>query len=578
MVLEFWGILGYTLDRVKGVSRINRVCAQFHSLDDESFVRRRPFLLVQVLAYVQLHKMIEPSDHVVVGVSGGADSVCLLLVLDALRNMVPFSMTAVHVEHGFRGKDSLADAEFVENLCEMRGIPCRVFHVNMEEKARTESLSLEEAGRKLRYACFEQVCLETGANKIAVAHHRDDQAETVLHHLFRGAGLRGMCGMAPVRKLEASGTEGTERMLSGKTNGKTVNVYIIRPLLNVSREEIEQWLKDQKISWCTDETNGEDAYTRNKLRLRVLPYVEAEIQPRAGAHVAQTAERFRQVQEYLAVQAGRAYEYCVVTAAQKEVPESSRTEEPAAQASAAPAAWMPPAGNQIRINLTAFRQQEPLMQTMVLQLALEQMGRGLKDISAVHMEKLLELCRKETGKELSLPRGIRVRREYGQLILEVLRRENRIGKACAETVTEASVGAVSIPGTYTFQGYEWTFSLGNAKKCEKIPEKTYTKWFDYDKIIQCLSIRTRQPGDYLEINREHGRKKLKDYFIDCKIPREEREQLPLLAEGSHVLWVPGLRISEAYKVTEQTKRLLKVEILRRENPLLLQWRKLCKQS
>ena len=458
-------------------------------------------MIPRILAYIKQHNMIQSGDHVVAGVSGGADSVCMLLILDSLRESLSFDLTAVHVEHGLRGGASLRDAVFVEQLCRERQIDCRVFYEDVQGKAAAAGLSLEEAGRELRYACFTRVCRETGANKIAVAHHRDDQAETVLLHLFRGAGLRGMCGMAPVRD------------------------NIIRPLLDTGRDEIEQWLRQQGIAWRTDETNLETAYTRNKIRLRVLPLVEQEIQPRVSEHMAKTAEHLRQVQEYVTGQAGRVYEKCV------------REEPPC-----------------LRILLEEFRQQEPLLQTMVLQRALERLGCGLKDISAVHLESLLELAGKETGKTLSLPHRISARREYAWLILEEAGQ-----KMDPEAEPDLAV-EVSVPGTYEYRGLTWRFTLEDGKKTRGIPEKTYTKWFDYDKIEQYLKIRIRQSGDYLEINRERGRKKLKDHFIDLKLPREEREQRPLLADGSHVLWILGERISEAYKVTEQTKRLLRVEV------------------
>ena len=467
-------------------------------------------MVLRVLEYVGQHKMIEPGDHIMAGISGGADSVCLLFVLEALREQLSFKLTAVHVEHGLRGEESLADAAFVEVLCQERGIPCQVFHVDMAGEAERRGLSMEEAGRELRYACFSKACEEIGANKIAVAHQQEDQAETLLLHLFRGTGLRGLCGMAPIRGM------------------------IIRPLLEVSRSDIEQWLTSQGISWRTDKTNLETAYTRNRLRLELLPYVEKKIQPRATQHLAKTAGRLGQVQDYLDRQAAGAYKACV----EEELREPLYREAPGR------------AEKKVRIHLEALGQQEPLMRTLVLQQALTRLGKGLRDIEAAHLEALQDLTEKETGKALTLPGGLVARREYGSLLLEEKKKRDSF---CFTEVTK-------IPGIYESKGLTWRFSVEDMKKCWGIPEKTYTKWFDYDKIKKCLSIRTRNPGDFLEINREHGRKKLKDYLIDCKIPRQEREELLLLTEGQHVIWILGRRISEAYKVTKQTRRLLKVEV------------------
>ena len=596
-------------------------------------------MISRVREYIERYGMIEPGDRVAAGISGGADSVCLLLALQALQAELSFSLTAVHVEHGLRGEESLEDAEFVERLCEGIGVPCRVFHVDMQAEARRRGISLEEAGRVLRYACFREACQEPageesfrgtdadgcpegacqesawkegsrgtdadgcpegacqesakksscrepGRWKIAVAHHRDDQAETVLLNLFRGTGLRGLCGMAPVRG------------------------HVIRPLLEVDRREIEEWLCSQGARWRTDRTNLETEYTRNKLRLQVLPFVEREIQAGAGRHAAQAAGHLRQVQEYLDGQARRCYEGCateVLGKAEEPLEETDIWEamklggelEPGEELESGeglePGEELGPGKveepgktqriRQIRICLESFRQLEPLMRTMVLQLALERLGGGLRDVGAVHLEALEELSAKESGKELALPHGIWVRREYEYLIFERSGRK-RVGKIAggnglrdeagkAETTEEALGGKdagldrsgsrslleiTEIPGTYAAGGLFWRFSLEDGKKYQKIPEKTYTKWFDYDRIIQCLSIRTRCPGDFLEINREHGRKKLKDYLIDSKVPRQERDRLLLLADGQHILWIPGRRISEGYKVTGQTRRLLRVEI------------------
>lgn len=472
-------------------------------------------MISRILEYVKQHQMIEPGDRLVAGVSGGADSVCLFLVLDALREALSFEMTVVHVEHGLRGEASLQDAAFVQALCRKHGYSLRVFHVDAAKTASQEGMSLEEAGRKLRYACFSQVCRETGANKIAVAHHQDDQAETVLLHLFRGAGLLGLCGMQPVRG------------------------NVIRPLLEVSRADIEKWLTEQGISWRTDSTNLEENYARNKLRLHVMPYVEKEIQGKAAAHIAAAAGRLQQIRLYLEQKTEEAYAAC----AGKE------------------------GRAKIRIDLEVFWQQEELLRVMVLQKALEQMERGLKDISALHVEALLKLAAGESGKRLCLPYGICARREYRYLLLEEawqelasdLKVHGKTGQLQGEGEKGASV-EIAVPGDYKIKGMIWRFSVEDAKKYQGIPEKTYTKWFDYDTIKKCLTVRTRRPGDFLEINREHGRKKLKDYLIDQKVPRRERDGLCLLTDGSHVLWVLGMRISEACKVTKDTKRLLRVEV------------------
>ena len=198
------------------------------------------------------HHMLTPGDRVVAGVSGGADSVCLLFVLLKIREEIPFSLHGVHVNHGIR-KEAGEDAAYVEQLCSQFGLPFILVKENVRERAAAEKRSEEEMGRLVRYQAFESVMKSVGANKIAVAHNSNDQAETMLFHLFRGSGLSGLCGIRPVRD------------------------HIIRPILCLERKEIEQYLEERKIAYCKDATNEEDDYTRNRIRHHILPYAEQEI-------------------------------------------------------------------------------------------------------------------------------------------------------------------------------------------------------------------------------------------------------------------------------------------------------------
>ena len=223
----------------------------------------------KALEWLERYHMIREGETVIVGVSGGADSVCLLFVLKKYQELHPFTMEVVHVEHGIRGQESLEDAGFVKELCDRLKVPFHLEQKDVKALAAQEGLSVEEAGRMARYAAFEEWRQKTGGCAIAVAHHANDQAETILWNLIRGSGVRGMSGIQPV------------------------NGYVIRPLLGCTREEIEAWLREQQICYRTDRTNLEDTYTRNKLRLKVLHYLEQECNPRACAHIAMAGERVR---------------------------------------------------------------------------------------------------------------------------------------------------------------------------------------------------------------------------------------------------------------------------------------------
>ena len=204
----------------------------------------------KVIEYVKKHEMLKTGDKIIVGVSGGADSVCLLFLLKNLRPKWQLSLEVVHIEHGIRGKESLEDADFVEKLCREWEVPFYLFRRDIPLLSKEWRCSQEEAGRRARYEAFEEVRVKTGADKIAVAHNQDDRAETILFHLARGSALRGLCGIFPVRD------------------------HIIRPLLCLKRTEIEEILINAGLSWRTDATNQEEIYTRNKIRLQILPLIK----------------------------------------------------------------------------------------------------------------------------------------------------------------------------------------------------------------------------------------------------------------------------------------------------------------
>lgn len=477
-------------------------------------------LMKQVRETIETYGMIETGDGVIAGVSGGADSVCLLAALREYRREKEFSLTAVHVEHGLRGQDSLEDAAFVEALCREWQIPCRVERVSVRERAAAAGQTLEEAGRQARYEAFERWALRENAARIAVAHNENDQAETVLLNMARGSGLRGMGGIRPVR-------------------GR-----IIRPLLFVSRKEIEEWLMERGIGWRTDATNLETDYTRNKLRLQALPWLEREINAGTVRHLAAEALHMQRAQEYLERQAEKIYDSCV------------RWEETTGQ---------------VHLSLKEFQEEDELMREYVLRMAVSQAlgSRGLKDYGEIHIRQMMRLCRMDCGRRMDFPGRMQALRRDGELVLAAGRGKGQIsaaGKSLAERESPAEsaprVCELGRDGEYAFLGYR--FQVKYLDPCQApacFPEKKYTKWLAYDTITNNVCLRTRRTGDYLVIDGKGGRKKLKDYLIDQKVPREERDRVILLAQGSHILWVAGYRISEGAKVTADTKGLIQIQMM-----------------
>lgn len=477
-------------------------------------------MIKKVLEYQRRKNMIKDGDRIVVGFSGGADSVCLLLMLAELREYVDFSYCAVHVEHGIRGEESLRDAAFTEEFCKNREIPFYVYHVDAPGLALKEGMSLEEAARKLRYDCFELAREAFEGNKVAVAHHGDDNAETMLFHMARGTGLKGLCGIPAERGM------------------------IIRPLLGVTRSEIEEYLKERQEAYCTDSTNCQIEYSRNRIRANVIPQLET-LNVRAVEHMSALAEQLTDVYGYLAETAwfaGREGLSVVFTDEDGTITEILRCGDEASAQS-----FIEPIEKYMRklcpnwcIDKAVMAQMHPVLQREFLHQVLGMAAGSRKDIGAVHVENLRQMFFAETGKQTNLPYGL----------IGVSRYQDVCVKRTDQDIVTCSGQDLKV--------YTKCFDFDG--DCKKIPEKTYTKWFDYDKIKNTVSLRNRIQGDYLVVNQQGNQKKLKEYLINEKIPREDRDRLMLLADGSHIMWVIGHRISEAYKVTRETKRILEVRV------------------
>ena len=460
-------------------------------------------LFPRMKEYIRECQMIRPGDHVLVAVSGGADSVFLLRGLKELSGELSCTLCAVHVEHGIRGENSLRDAAFVKELCQKEEIPYRIWHVDAPLFAKESGTGLEEAARALRYQAFEKAAKEEQADRIAVAHHMEDNAETMLFHLARGTGLLGLSGIPPVR-------------------GR-----IIRPLLCVSREEIEAWLLENGQAWCVDETNTDVSLSRNLIRAEVLPKLKA-INPSAVLHMKETAELLRRTGEYLDRESAAAFHDVKTGDA---------------------------------LNAEKLTGLDPAVAEHLVYRMLQHVAGNTKDMTRTHVRSVCDLANKPVGKQVSLPYDMIAERTYDAIrIRKQPDAANEFGKDADRIVDHTGAQSVSlkIPGR-TLAGTAYQFDaeilLYDGAE-EKIPQNSYTKWFDYDKIKNGLQIRGRIPGDYLQINKEGGHKSIQDYMVNEKIPAKERDRIRLLADGNHIVWVIGRRISEAYKVTQKTKRVL----------------------
>lgn len=450
-----------------------------------------------MFSFIEKHHIFEPGDRVVAGVSGGADSVCLLFVLLELQKRIPLSLYVVHINHGIRNEAG-EDASYVEGLCKKMDIPFYLVEKNVREMAGKQRRSEEEMGRIVRYEAFYRIAQEVGAGKIAVAHNMNDKSETMLYNLFRGSGVRGLGSIRPVRDR------------------------IVRPILCLKRSEIEEYLRDRDIRFCTDATNEKDDYTRNRIRHHILPYAEKEISGGSIEHVARAAEEMEEIDNYLMLQTEALKKKCVKKA-----------------------------NNGYILDVGEIKKEHPVITKRLLYELLMELSPHGKDIANVHVAALEGLFLKNGNSTVNLPFGIIGRREYTKVILHraVDDVENTVDKG--RPIAGKCVLSLTV------------FAADVENNCE-VPQKKYTKWFDYDKIEQSLMLRGRRQGDYISVADRDGyevHKSLKSYFINEKIPAADREQTLLLADGAHIIWIIGHRISEHYKVTENTKRILQAQLI-----------------
>lgn len=457
----------------------------------------------KVEKFIKEQQMFSAEDVVIAGVSGGADSMCLLCVLEKISREIGFRIVVVHVNHGLRGEISDAEERYVKQICEEKGIPFEAYHVDIREIAVKEKVSEEEAGRNARRSAFEQTAEKYNGTRIALAHHKNDNAETFFLNLARGSRLRGLGGMKPV-------------------NGKYV-----RPLLMVSREEIETYLAEEGVTFCTDESNAVDIYTRNRIRNHVIPYLCERVNSQAVEHINDTMIFLREMQEYFDRQVGMLWKNVV-----EEKEDGS-----------------------VFID-QKLREEEPLIRKMLLRKAMVEVSGKERDLEERHVEALERLWGKQTGRCIDLPYQLRAKRIYQgiRLCLE----ENIERNQTEEVILPLQEGKESgiLYGKYQIS---WRIFEKNEEEIE-VPKKTFTKWFDYDIIKKSVGVRPRRPGDRIVIDEKGNTQKLKSYFINEKVVSDQRDRIPIIAEGQQVLWIVGYRQSKAYQVSKRTTTILEIKI------------------
>jgi|LSQX01.3.fsa_nt_gb tRNA(Ile)-lysidine synthase len=474
-------------------------------------------MLTKASYYIKYYNLIKNGDRILIGVSGGADSVCLLHILFSLYQDTEVVLFVAHVHHGIRGEEADRDEAFVKALCESLKLEYIVYHYDVKSLASKEGLSEEEAGRKVRYEAFVDASKTYKCNKVAIAHNKNDNAETVLFNLFRGSAVRGLTGM--------------DSIITMKTDAGSVT--IIRPLLSITREEIESYLVEHNLPYKNDSTNFSDQYTRNKIRNKVLGYAKDQINTNVVENINNAADHLRETFGFI--------ENCICERYQAIVNKEDMSYE---------------------YFIHELEHEDIVIRKGIIRRILGELAGSLRDIEAKHVESILALGKKQVGKMINLPHGMIAIKKYYSIKLFIASDSNEQDLCNYETNVALDL---KIPGrTETEQeGLYIEADVLNYEKNTPFPKNSCMKWFDYDKIENTLKLRTRKSGDYLQIDSQGGRKKLKDYFIDLKIPKEERDKLLLVADGSHILWIIGYgnRISEGYKISDSTKRVLSMLLI-----------------
>lgn len=456
-----------------------------------------------MLSTITEHSLIEERDNILIGLSGGPDSMALLYALLEIKEKIPFLIYIAHVNHGVRGKDADEDEKFVEELSKDLNIPYYSTKIDMEGYAKLHKMSSEDAGRKLRYGFFREVLSKIGGGKIAVAHNKNDQAETLIMRFLRGTGIDGLGGM---------------EYKSGN---------IIRPLLDISRDEIENYIEKNRIKTRLDKTNLIPIYNRNKIRLEAIPYIEKNFNPNIIDTLWRTSNIMSEDSNFLNKYSLNKY---------KEYMKIKKKDS-------------------IILDRNEFIKEDDAIKKRIIRHSINDLTGSLKGITSKHILDIVELFDKgETGKSINLINNIVAETSYDDIVIRLGNSEDRIsynynislGKPIYIEETNFFIEAKILPRS----------------EAEINFKDRFIKYFDYDKIEGGLCVRNRLRGDKFIPLGMNGMKKVKDLFIDEKVPLNKRETIPIVTDDKNIIWVVGFRISEKHKITSSTKNVLIIKYVK----------------
>lgn len=455
----------------------------------------------KVKQFCVFNNLTDIGDSILLGLSGGADSVCLLFILYELREELGISISAVHVNHCIRGEEADRDELFCRNLADRLGVPFKSVRVDVPAIAKAEGLSCEEAGRKVRYEIFNTTAVEMGCNKICVAHHMNDSAETFLFQLFRGSRLNGLSGIRPM------------------------NGNVIRPLLCLTRNDIEEYLEDIEESYVTDSTNLSEDYSRNLIRNTIFKEAE-KIQPRVISHISDTASYISKVTAFMDRMAENVY---------KDTTEETGTDE-------------------ISISIPKLKEADPLLAEMVVYKAICKVAGRKKDITSEFVESCIALMEKQSGRSLNLKYSVTATRVYERL---VIKKDSPFDISSPNCNNELIIHEIALPEGLSAAEY--------IKKQGGFPDGKNEKIFDADKLKEIIGenrpkLVTISPEDMITVYSDGRKKRAWDVLTEAKVPENERFSRQVVSADHEVLMIPGLRGSEACRVDETTRNIMIITI------------------
>lgn len=514
-------------------------------------------LTQQVYNFCQHHRLLTKGDHVLVGVSGGADSLCLLHILKQLQAQLHLHLAVAHLNHQLRGVASDGDEAFVKSLASRWDVPIYIEQQPIADIAKTDNLSLETAARQVRYHFFEKVAQTIGANKVAVGHHGDDQAETVLMHVLRGCGLNGLRGMVPLANLP------TER------NTLTHAVQLIRPLLETSRSDIEQYGLSHGLSPRYDESNQETQFLRNRLRHELLPYLE-QYNPNVKQLLRQTAKIVAADVALLDEQLDRVWSQLHALGNPADNRPLSQS-KPISTSSICETPERPNIEKQtpISLNLRMWRELPLSLKRATLRRAFQHINQTDHDLTFAHVETAIEvISRGQTGTKVQLPKGVEVTVRYNRLIIST---ESVSVDPLMPHLVESAQLPVAIPGVTKLPHSDWELHVTpiSASAVSQSQLKTVGRleaYLDADVVGRTAILRSRQTKDsFAPFGLGGQHQTLKTFMINSKIPAAQRNQIPLLINEAQILWVCGYRLAEAGAIRPTTQRVLHLQFLRPEH-------------